>query len=88
MKRYLFVIVSVIGYYSLFAQEIDKAWVLKNDAIDWILKNIPHNNGKVGVFGISYPGCYSTMAAASIRIYHDQEHASRVVLPVLVNGNQ
>jgi uncharacterized protein len=35
------------------------------DAIDWIIKNIPGNNGKVGVFGISYPGFYSTMAAAS-----------------------
>ena len=34
------------------------------DAIDWLVKNIPHNNGKVGVFGISYPGFYSTMAAA------------------------
>ena len=29
------------------------------------MKNIPGNNGKVGVFGISYPGFYSTMAAAS-----------------------
>jgi len=35
------------------------------DAIDWLIKNIPHNNGKAGVFGISYPGFYSTMAAAS-----------------------
>jgi hypothetical protein len=35
------------------------------DAIDWLVKNIPHNNGKVGVHGISYPGFYSTMAAAS-----------------------
>lgn len=35
------------------------------DAIDWLVKNIPGNNGKVGVFGISYPGFYSTMAAAS-----------------------
>ena len=26
------------------------------DAIDWLVKNIPHNNGKVGVYGISYPG--------------------------------
>jgi putative CocE/NonD family hydrolase len=34
------------------------------DAIDWLVKNIP-NNGNVGVFGISYPGFYSTMAAAS-----------------------
>ena len=35
------------------------------DAIDWMVKNLPYNNGKVGVFGISYPGFYSTMAAAS-----------------------
>lgn len=35
------------------------------DAIDWMVKNIPNNNGKVGVFGISYPGFYSTMAALS-----------------------
>ncbi|ULQ52664.1 CocE/NonD family hydrolase [Flavihumibacter fluvii] len=35
------------------------------DTIDWLVKNISNNNGKVGVFGISYPGFYSTMAAAS-----------------------
>ncbi|MCJ7819718.1 MAG: CocE/NonD family hydrolase [Bacteroidales bacterium] len=35
------------------------------DAIEWLVSNIPHNNGRVGVFGISYPGFYSTMAAAS-----------------------
>ncbi|MFM7838789.1 MAG: CocE/NonD family hydrolase, partial [Chitinophagaceae bacterium] len=33
------------------------------DAIDWLIKNLPNNNGRVGVFGISYPGFYSTMAA-------------------------
>jgi putative CocE/NonD family hydrolase len=35
------------------------------DTIDWLIKNIPNNNGNVGVFGISYPGFYSTMAALS-----------------------
>lgn len=35
------------------------------DAIDWLVKNTPYNNGNVGVFGISYPGFYSTMAALS-----------------------
>lgn len=35
------------------------------DTVDWLIKNISHNNGKVGIFGISYPGFYSTMAAAS-----------------------
>ncbi|MDQ2719985.1 MAG: CocE/NonD family hydrolase [Bacteroidota bacterium] len=35
------------------------------DAIDWMVKNIKNNNGKVGVFGTSYPGFYSTEAALS-----------------------
>ena len=35
------------------------------DAIDWLTKNIPNNNNKVGIFGISYPGFYSTIAALS-----------------------
>ncbi len=35
------------------------------DAIDWMIKNVPGNNGNAGVFGISYPGFYSTMAALS-----------------------
>lgn len=35
------------------------------DAVDWLVKNVPNNNGMVGVFGISYPGFYATMAALS-----------------------
>jgi uncharacterized protein len=35
------------------------------DAIDWLVKNVPANNGNVGVFGTSYPGFYAGMAAAS-----------------------
>ncbi|MDQ0108519.1 putative CocE/NonD family hydrolase [Chitinophaga terrae (ex Kim and Jung 2007)] len=35
------------------------------DTIDWLVKNLDGNNGNVGVFGISYPGFYSTMAALS-----------------------
>lgn len=35
------------------------------DAIEWMINNIPGNNKRVGVFGISYPGFYSTMAALS-----------------------
>lgn len=35
------------------------------DTIDWLVKNIEGNNGNVGVFGISYPGFYSTMASLS-----------------------
>ncbi len=35
------------------------------DTIDWLVKNLEGNNGKVGVFGTSYPGFYAGMAAAS-----------------------
>lgn len=35
------------------------------DAVEWLVKNVPHNNGKVGAFGISYPGFYATMVALS-----------------------
>ncbi|MDQ6762363.1 MAG: CocE/NonD family hydrolase [Bacteroidota bacterium] len=35
------------------------------DAIDWLVKNAPGNNGRVGVTGTSYPGFYSTEAALS-----------------------
>jgi putative CocE/NonD family hydrolase len=30
------------------------------DTIDWLLKNVPGHNGKVGQWGISYPGFYSS----------------------------
>ena len=33
------------------------------DTIDWLLKNIPGNNGKVGIWGISADGFYATSAA-------------------------
>ncbi len=29
------------------------------DTIEWLVKNIPNNNGKVGMWGISYPGFYT-----------------------------
>lgn len=31
------------------------------DTIEWLLKNVANNNGKVGMFGISYPGFYTSM---------------------------
>ncbi len=29
------------------------------DTIDWLVKHLPHPNGKVGMWGISYPGHYA-----------------------------
>jgi putative CocE/NonD family hydrolase len=32
------------------------------DTIEWLLKNVEGNNGKAGIWGISYPGFYSAAA--------------------------
>jgi predicted acyl esterase len=32
------------------------------DTVDWLIKNIKGNNGKVGQWGISYPGFYTAAA--------------------------
>jgi putative CocE/NonD family hydrolase len=32
------------------------------DSIDWMIKNLKGNNGRVGMFGISYPGFYTAAA--------------------------
>lgn len=31
------------------------------DTVDWLVKNIRRNNGRVGITGISYPGFYASM---------------------------
>ena len=32
------------------------------DSIDWLVKNVDQNNGRVGMLGVSYPGWYVVMA--------------------------
>lgn len=39
--------------------EATDAW----DTVDWLVKNVPESSGKVGVYGISYPGFYAAQAA-------------------------
>lgn len=44
------------------AGEVDEAtdaW----DTVDWLVRNVPGHNGRVGVWGISYPGFYAAQAA-------------------------
>jgi putative CocE/NonD family hydrolase len=33
------------------------------DTIDWLIKNVDNNNGRVGTWGISYPGFYTSAGA-------------------------
>ena len=34
------------------------------DSIDWLVKNVAENNGKVGMWGVSYPGFAAAVALA------------------------
>ena len=49
------------------------------DTIEWLLQNIPGNNGKVGITGISYPGFYS---AAALPEHHPALVASSPQAPI------
>jgi putative CocE/NonD family hydrolase len=77
-ENFIFVLQDVRGRYMSEGEFVDVRPFIRNkkgkqtdeasdtyDAIDWLVKNIKNNNGKVGVTGTSYPGFYSTEAALS-----------------------
>ncbi len=33
------------------------------DTIEWLVNNVPNNNGRVGMWGVSYPGYYTSVAS-------------------------
>ena len=41
------------------------------DTIEWLLKNVKGHNGKVGIWGISYPGFYSAAALPDHQHFFD-----------------
>jgi putative CocE/NonD family hydrolase len=49
------------------------------DTIDWLVKNVPGNNGNVGIWGISYPGFYT---AAGIIDAHPALKAASPQAPI------
>ncbi len=49
------------------------------DTIDWLVKNVKQNNGKVGMWGISYPGFY---CAAALPNHHPALVASTPQAPI------
>ncbi len=51
-----------------------------SDTIDWLLKHVARNNGKVGILGISYPGFYT---AASIVDSHPAIKAASPQAPIM-----
>ena len=74
---YIFVFQDIRGRYKSegqFVMQRAPVSVLKNnpklidevtdayDTIEWLIKNVPNNNGRVGIIGISYPGWTAAMA--------------------------
>jgi putative CocE/NonD family hydrolase len=77
-ENYIMVVQDVRGKYMSEGAFVDVRPYIENktgmqvdeasdtyDAVDWLINNLPNNNGKVGAFGISYPGFYATMVALS-----------------------
>lgn len=77
-ENYIMVVQDVRGRYMSEGEFVDVRPFIENkkgnefdeasdtfDAITWLIENLPHNNGRVGAFGISYPGFYATMAGLS-----------------------
>jgi uncharacterized protein len=76
-EKYIFVYQDVRGRYMSEGTFVDVRPIIANkkstadideasdtyDTIDWLVKNIPNNNSRVGMWGISYPGFYAAMGA-------------------------
>jgi putative CocE/NonD family hydrolase len=69
--RYIFVLQDIRGRYRsegrfIMNRPLDPGGVDESsdayDTIEWLLGNVPSNNGRVGVLGISYPGWLAAMA--------------------------
>ena len=72
-EGYIFVYEDVRGRYMSEGQFLDERPEVEHtkptdidestdtyDSIDWLIKNVPNNNGRVGLTGISYPGFYTS----------------------------
>jgi uncharacterized protein len=71
---YIFVIQNLRGRFKSEGVFNLSSWVDLNDpratnettdaydSIDWLVKNVPNNNGKVGMYGVSYDGLTTALA--------------------------
>ncbi|MFN0083080.1 MAG: CocE/NonD family hydrolase [Ferruginibacter sp.] len=73
-EKYIFVYQDVRGRYMSEGINLEVTPYIENkktnkdvdensdtyDAVEWLVKNIKNNNGRAGLYGISYPGFYAT----------------------------
>ncbi|MFC5284676.1 CocE/NonD family hydrolase [Pedobacter alpinus] len=92
-EKYIFVYEDVRGRWMSEGQWTNMTPVIANkkskkdvdegsdtyDTIDWMIKNIPNNNGKIGQWGISYPGFYT---AVGLTANHPALKASSPQAPI------
>lgn len=71
------------------------------DTVEWLIKHIDNNNGKVGMYGISYPGFYTVMGTINAHpamvctspqapisdwfLWDDMHHNGAFTLPLCFN---
>jgi uncharacterized protein len=71
------------------------------DTVDWLIKNIGNNNGRIGMYGTSYPGFYTVMGSINAHpamkctspqapisdwfLWDDMHHNGALTLPLSFN---
>ena len=78
-EKYIFVYQDVRGRYMSEGVNLEVTPYIENkrpnadadensdtyETVDWLIKNIKNNNGRAGLYGISYPGFYATASLPS-----------------------
>jgi putative CocE/NonD family hydrolase len=113
--KYIFVFQDVRGKFMSEGEFVDMRPVLLSykskkdvdettdtwDTVEWLIKNIENNNGKVGMYGVSYPGFYTVMGSINAHpamvctspqapisdwfLWDDMHHNGALMLPLSFN---
>jgi len=112
---YIFVFQDVRGKFMSEGEFVDMRPVLTSyasnkdvdettdtwDTVEWLINNIDNNNGKVGMYGVSYPGFYTVMGSINAHpamactspqapisdwfLWDDMHHNGALALPLSFN---
>jgi len=113
--KYIFVFQDVRGKFMSEGEFVNMRPVLKEykskkdvdettdtwDTVEWLIKNIKNNNGKAGMYGVSYPGFYTVMGSINAHpamvctspqapisdwyLWDDMHHNGALTLPLSFN---
>lgn len=113
--KYIFVFQDVRGKYMSEGEFVDMRPVLSEygsnedvdettdtwDTVEWLINNIENNNGRVGIYGVSYPGFYAVMGTINAHpamvctspqapisdwfLWDDMHHNGAFTLPLCFN---